>query len=45
MHAQGLTNDYRLGKLVGVKKLRDEIAPVARFVRAHANLRIEFASP
>lgn len=44
MHAWGLTNDYRLGK-GRVKKLRDEIVPVARFVRAHAKPedRIRFA--
>lgn len=44
VHARGLTNDYRLGK-GRMKKLRDEIAPVARFVRAHTKPedRIRFA--
>ncbi len=44
VHARGLTNNYRLAK-GRVKKLRDEIAPVARFVRAHTKPedRIRFA--
>ncbi len=44
IHARGLTKDYRLGK-GKVKKLRDEVSPVARFVRAHATPedRIRFA--
>jgi len=44
MHAAGLGDQYRLAS-DDLKKLRDEISPVARFVRAHANPkdRISFA--
>ncbi len=34
-HAEGLTEDYRLGS-GRVKKLRDEVSPVARFVSKYA---------
>ncbi len=37
IHAERLTEDYRLGK-GRVKRLRDEVSPVARFVREHASL-------
>ncbi len=35
IHKEGLTKDYRLAWGT-VKKLRDEVSPVARFVREHA---------
>ncbi len=35
IHKEGLTKDYRLAR-GRVKKLRDEVSPVARFVREHA---------
>ena len=35
VHKEGLTKDYRLARR-RVKKLRDEVSPVARFVREHA---------
>ncbi len=35
IHKEGLTKDYRLGR-GRVKKLRDEVSPVARFVKVHA---------
>jgi hypothetical protein len=37
IHSRGLTNDYRLGKR-RMKKLRDEVTPVARFVKTYAHL-------
>jgi hypothetical protein len=44
VHAHGLTEDYRLGR-GRTKKLRDEVAPVARFARTctEPNDRIRFA--
>ena len=44
IHSEGLTKDYRLGS-GRVKKLRDEVTPVARFVRQFAapTDRISFA--
>ncbi len=44
IHKKGLTKDYRLAK-GRMKKLRDEVCPVARFVRMHATPedRIRFA--
>lgn len=44
VHAEDLTEDYRLGR-GRVKKLRDEVSPVTRFIREHASLedRIWFA--
>ena len=44
IHSEGLTEDYRLGS-GRVKKLRDEVSPVARFVRKFAAPadRISFA--
>ncbi len=35
IHAEGLTEDYRLAR-GRVKRLSDEVSPVARFVRKHA---------
>ena len=35
IHATGLTNDFRLGK-GKTKRLRDEVSPVARFVKQNA---------
>ena len=35
IHKEGLTKDYRLARR-RVKKLRDVVSPVARFVREHA---------
>ncbi len=37
IHKEDLTKDYRLARR-RVKKLRDEVSPVARFVRGHAAL-------
>ncbi len=44
IHEEGRTKDYRLAR-GPVKKLRDEVSPVARFVRKHAapDDRIRFA--
>lgn len=35
IHKKGLTKDYRLARR-RMKKLRDEVSPIARFVREHA---------
>ena len=37
IHKETMTKDYRLAR-GRVKKLRDEVSPVARFVREHAAL-------